>query len=126
MSDQLATAPPREIQLFEPPADALYTIEATAQLLDVPRRAIVRYCRYRLLKPAFDPARVGYYFNRDGIRRLRRIEELRPRCRETLGAIKVMLDLMDEMERLQRQNFSRPQSANGKRQSGTANKKEKT
>jgi DNA-binding transcriptional MerR regulator len=117
--DQLAIGPPHEIELFEPPPNALYTIEATAQIVDVPRRAVVRYYQRGLLSPAINPAR-GYYFDRDGIRRLRRIEALRPLCCDTFASIKIILSLMDEVERLSGQNFSRGQSVNGTSQSGNS------
>jgi DNA-binding transcriptional MerR regulator len=117
-----AKAPPREIQLFEPPLDAVYSIEATAQIADVPRRTVVCYYKHGLVFPVTDPAR-GYYFNRDGIRRLRRIEGLRPLCRDALASIKIILELMDEVERLRGGNPSRAQSADGKSQKQTATKR---
>jgi len=70
----------REIQLFEPPADAFYTIEATSRIVDVPRRRILVYCKYHLLSPATNTTSHGYYFDRDAIRSLRRIEALRTVC----------------------------------------------
>src|SRR5436190_16480363 len=68
---QGAQAPSREIQLFEPPSGALYTIEATSRIVDVPRRTILVYCKYHLLSPATNKADHGYYFDRDAIRALR-------------------------------------------------------
>jgi DNA-binding transcriptional MerR regulator len=106
--NELAKAPPRDIQLFEPPPDEVYTIEATAQIVDVPRRVVVCYYKHGLVAPAVDPAR-GYYFDRNGIRRLRRIEGLRPLCRDTLASIKIILELMDEVERLRAGDLSREQ-----------------
>jgi DNA-binding transcriptional MerR regulator len=125
MNDKLAEAPGREIQLFEPPRNAVYTIEATAQLLDVPRRRILRYYRHKLISSVVDPIRDGFYFDQRGIRRLRRIEELRPLCRETLGSIRIILDLTDEIERLQIESLSPRHSANGnsKSESSTTRRK---
>lgn len=117
--DQLALAPPHEIELFEPLPNALYTIEATAQIVDVPRRAVVRYYKLGLLSPALNPAR-GYYFDRDGIRRLRRIEALRPLCCDALASLKIILRLMDEVERLSTQNSSPGHSVNEKTRSGNS------
>ena len=102
--NELAKAPSREIELFDPPRNAVYTIEATAQIVDVPRRVVVCYYKHGLVSPVADPAR-GYYFNRDGIRRLRRIEGLRPLCRDTLASIKIILELVDEVERLRAENL---------------------
>jgi DNA-binding transcriptional MerR regulator len=121
----LVKVPPQAIELFDPPSSTVYTIEATAQLVDVPRRAILRYCQRRLLSPTSDPLRSGFYFDRSGIRRLRRIEGLRPLCCDALASIKIILDLMDEVERLNGQRLSREQSANGKSQTGNSTNKEK-
>src|SRR5438132_241641 len=92
--------PNRSIQLFEPPPDAVYTIEATAQLVGVSRRVILRYCKRGLLSSVMDPARDGYYFDQRGIRRLRHIEKLRPLCCDPLASIKIILELMDKADRL--------------------------
>jgi hypothetical protein len=70
-SDQV---PSREIQLFEPLPDALYTIETTSRIVDVPRRTILVYCKHHLLSPATGTVEHGYYFDRDAIHTLRRID----------------------------------------------------
>jgi len=90
----------REIQLFEPPTDAVHSIEAAARLVDLPRRTILVYCKHRLLSPVID-ANGGYSFDRNGIRALRRIEALRPICGRDLAGIKIILDLTDALERSQ-------------------------
>jgi DNA-binding transcriptional MerR regulator len=90
----------RAIQLFEPPPDAVYTIEATSRMVDIPRRTIVVYCKYNLLSPAFDTLDHGYYFDRDGIRALRRIETLRSVCGDDFAGIRIILDLTSALERL--------------------------
>ena len=90
----------REIQLFEPPADAFYTIEATSRIVDVPRRRILVYCKYHLLSPATKTTGHGYYFDRDGIRVLRRIEALRAVCGDDFAGIRIILDLTASLERL--------------------------
>jgi DNA-binding transcriptional MerR regulator len=97
---ELAEVPSREIQLFEPPADALYTIEATSRIVDVPRRTILVYCKYRLLSPAPATADHGYYFNGNAVSTLRRIEALRTVCGDDLAGIKIILDLTAALERL--------------------------
>jgi DNA-binding transcriptional MerR regulator len=90
----------REIQLFEPPADAFYTIEATSRIVDVPRRRILVYCRYHLLSPATNTTGHGYYFGRDAIRSLRRIEALRTVCGDDFAGMRIILDLTATLERL--------------------------
>ena len=87
-----------EIQLFEPPADAIYTIDATSRLVDIPRHTILVYCKHHLLSPA--TVDHGYYFDSDAIRTLRRIEALRTVCGGDFAGIKIILDLTAALERL--------------------------
>ena len=90
----------REIQLFEPPADALYTIDGTSRIVDLPRRRILVYCKYRLLSPADTTGDHGYYFTGNAIRTLRRIEALRTVCGDDFAGIKMILDLTAALEQL--------------------------
>jgi MerR-like DNA binding protein len=99
VSNEMVATPSRWLQLFDPPADTVYTIEAAAQLAGVPRRTILVYCKHRLLSPLFDTA--GYSFDGDGIRSLRRIEALRTVCGDDFAGIRIILDLTKELERLQ-------------------------
>src|ERR1700738_4600535 len=98
---EIALAPSLEIELYEPADDTIYTLEATAHLLDVPRRTIVVYCRHRLLSPIVSALDRSFFFDRDGIRALRRIEALRTICGDDFAGIKLILDLTEELERLQ-------------------------
>jgi DNA-binding transcriptional MerR regulator len=93
--------PMRAIQLFDPPADAVYTIDTTAHLVDVPRRAILVYCKHRLLSPLISARNGAYLFDRDAIRALRRVEALRTICGDDLAGIRIILDLTKQLERLQ-------------------------
>ena len=92
--------PVRAIQLFEPDPDVVYTIEAAERLTHVPRRMIAVYCRYGFISPVGAPEFGGYYFSFEGIRTLRRIEYLRSVCGINLTGIKLIQQLMDEVERL--------------------------
>jgi len=47
-----------------------------------------------------DPDSGGWYFNDEGLRALRRIEHLRQTCDMNLTAIKMILGLTAEVERL--------------------------
>ena len=92
------TKRPRFLQLFQPPPDAVYSIEATAQLVDVPRRQIAVYCRHGLVTPRANER--GYYFDGKTIGTLRAIEGLRSVCGDDLAGIKMILQLMNEVQRL--------------------------
>ena len=101
----------RALERFEPPPNAVYTIETTAQLVDLPRRKIVVYCKYGLVSSAVDPIGNGYYFDRNAIRTLRRIESLQSVCGDDLPGIKIILDLMTQLERLQSEVHSTRESS---------------
>jgi len=93
----------RALQLYEPHADLLYTLEEAAHLTHVPRRWIAIYYLHGLVSPVRDPATGGWFFNDDAIRRLRRIEQLRDQYGMNLAAIRLILDLLAEVERLQQE-----------------------
>ena len=88
------------LQLFEPDTRALYTIEAAASLSQLPRRLIAVYCKHGLVSSVMDPACAGWRFNDEAIRILRRIEYLRTACGVNFAGIKLIMDLMSEVERL--------------------------
>src|SRR5205085_8325786 len=100
VSTEMVEAPSRALQLFDPPADAVYSIEAAAQLAGVPRRTIFVYCKHRLLSPLTDDGVEGYSFDGDGIRSLGRIEALRAVCGDDFAGIKIIFDLTNELEHL--------------------------
>src|SRR5512136_2149114 len=88
------------LELFEPAPQATYSIEETARLAQVPRRLIAVYFRHGLVSPAADPDMVGWYFDDEGIRTLRQIERLRTSFGISLTAVKLVLELSHEVERL--------------------------
>ena len=93
VSNEIVAAPSRWLQLFDPPGDAVYTIEGAARLAGIPRRTILVYCKHRLLSPLIDDGVEGYSFDGDGIRSLRRIEALRAVCGDDFAGIRIILDL---------------------------------
>ena len=101
ISSEMVPTPSRALQLFDPPVDAVYSIEAAAKLTGVPRRTILVYYKHRLLSPLIDDGVEGYSFDGDGIRSLRRIEALRAVCGDDFAGIKIILDLTKELEHVQ-------------------------
>src|SRR5260370_19792727 len=88
------------LQLFEPDARAVYTLDAVASLTQVRRRLIVVYCKYGLVSPVMDPACSGWYFKDEAIRILRRIEYMRNGCGLNLVGIRLIVHLAREVEPL--------------------------
>lgn len=85
------------LQLFEPNPQAVYTIEETARIAQVPRHRIAIYYKHGLVSPTVDPD-AGWFFNDEAIRVLRRIEYLRTACGLNVTGIKLVLELMREVE----------------------------
>ena len=95
--------PVSALELFQPAPETIYSIEEAARLAQVPRRLIAVYFSHGLVSPAADPDIGGWYFDDEGIRRLRQIERLRNSLGMSLMAVKVVLELGHEVERLRQE-----------------------
>lgn len=91
---------PKDVQLFEPNPGSIHTIESVGHMSGVPRRSILIYCKHGLLSPSIDPEYGGCYFDDAAIRTLRRIEYLHHTCGINLEGIKMILPLVNEVERM--------------------------
>jgi DNA-binding transcriptional MerR regulator len=85
---------------YQPDPEALYSLEWVASFSRIPRRQIVLYARQGLIHPALDPLVGGWYFDAAAIQTLRRIEQLRAMHRLDMLGIKLVLDLLREVEML--------------------------
>ena len=94
------SANPAAIKVFEPDASVVYSIEQTSHLAQVPRRRILIYCKQRLVSPIVNPDLEGFWFDCETLHTLKQIEELRSLCAEPLAAVRLILDLMREVQRL--------------------------
>jgi DNA-binding transcriptional MerR regulator len=92
--------PMNALQVFEPGAQTVYTIDVAARLAQVPRRLIVLYYKHGLVASVTDPSDNGWYFDDEAIRTMRRIEYFRSACGMNLAGIKLVMALIDEVERL--------------------------
>lgn len=91
------------VELYEPDPATLYTLEEVVRLTHLPRRQIVRYCQCGLVAPVAAPEVGGWIFNDEGLRRLRRIEALRQHYDVNLTALRLIMELLDEVERLRQE-----------------------
>ena len=103
MRHTIYSEPISALELFEPAPETVYSIEEAARLAQLPRRLIVVYSRHGLVSPAVDPDLSGWYFDDEGIRTLRRIERLRSSLGMSLMAVKLVLELGQEVERLRQE-----------------------
>jgi DNA-binding transcriptional MerR regulator len=75
----------------EPMPEASYSLEIVSELTGVSTQTIVQYQEHGLIQPAFDD---------ETIRALRRIEHLRETCEMNLAGLKLLTQLLEEVERL--------------------------
>lgn len=87
-----------ETSVIHEETDAIYTIEVIAELAGTEPQMILHYQEMGLLQPAKETA-----FDNENLRRLRRIEHLRHTCEMNTTGLKLMLHLLDEVERLQQE-----------------------
>ena len=106
------------VQVFEPEAHSIYSIEAAEHLTQLPRRTIVIYCKHGLVSPASDPDWDGFWFDDEAIRTLQGIERLRARCGVNLTGIKLFLDLINELQELRAQTNQQSAVCKGERSRG--------
>ncbi|HXM28682.1 MAG TPA: MerR family transcriptional regulator [Chthoniobacterales bacterium] len=88
------------LRIFEPDPDAVYSIEITERLTQIPRRTIAVYVKHRLVSPMVEQGG-GMFFDEEAIRLLRRIEQLRTSYGVNLPGIKMIMQLLEELEQRQ-------------------------
>jgi DNA-binding transcriptional MerR regulator len=90
--------PPLAMELFQPKPNVLYGLDMTAYLAGVPRRSILIYCRAGLVRPVVQPPYGVMEFPEEAIYTVRRIEYLRTVHGLDLAWIKIIFDLLEEVE----------------------------
>jgi DNA-binding transcriptional MerR regulator len=88
------------LERFTPDPGTWYTLDAAAHLARVPRHLILVCCKHGLISPWVDPDYGGYYFHHEHLRLLQRIGALHVDCGVNLTGIKIILGLIDEVDRL--------------------------
>lgn len=81
-------------------AEAAYSIDVVARVSGVSAETILHFHQHGLIAPAVGEAARGECFDDETVHRVRRIEYLRSCYGMQLAAIKLTLDLMDELEQL--------------------------
>jgi MerR family transcriptional regulator/heat shock protein HspR len=82
---------------MNPDDDAAYSLEVFARISGVETETILHYQELGLLRPLPDS---GDHFDDEALRTLRRIEHLRDTCGVNETGIRLILDLLDELDRL--------------------------
>ncbi len=94
------------LQLFEPDPDALFSLEEVEELVHVPRHTILIYFKNGMVPLAGEPE-AGYTFNSHALRALRRIDYLHNQCGINLTGTRMIMELLDRVERLEMEMRSR-------------------
>lgn len=81
-------------------SDMIYSLDVIAELAGTDTQTVLHYQEIGLLFPTSDTAA----FDDEGLRRLRRIEHLRATCEVNPTGLKLILSLLDEVERLQQEH----------------------
>ncbi len=78
----------------------VYPIETVVHLTRTPRHQIAVYCLHGLISPVTAPERDGWWFDHKAIRVLRRIEGLRADLDINLAGLRIVAELLNEVEQL--------------------------
>jgi len=85
--------PGNEPSLDAPDEPASYSLEMVAEITGVSSQTILLYQEQGLIPPAA--------FDDEALHTLRRIDYLRSTCETNLAGLRLILDLLDQVERLQ-------------------------
>lgn len=81
-------------------SDAAYTLDVVARVSGVSSQTVLHYHEQGLIRSITEDESGGGRFDDETVHRLRRIEYLRSTYGMDLSALKLTLNLMDEVERL--------------------------
>lgn len=96
-SDEQSVEAGQELR-FEP--EEAYSLEVIEKITMIPRRTILVYHRHGLIRSNTSPAQGEHLFDDETVRALGRIESLRRRCRVNLAGLKLIMNLMREVDEL--------------------------
>ncbi len=83
-----------DLPLYDPDEHGTYSLEIVAKITGVSSQTIILYQENGLLPSSVE-------LDDEAVHTLRRIEHLRQTCEANLSGLKLILDLMDQIERLQ-------------------------
>jgi DNA-binding transcriptional MerR regulator len=92
-----------DLPVYEDDIDARYTVEVIAELAGIDSTTLLRYQEKGFIRPVGSTARDSALFDAECLRQLRRIEHLRATCDMNDTGLKLVLDLMHELEILRQE-----------------------
>ena len=90
--------PSRDLPVYGEETDASYSIEVIAELAGVNPQTVIHYQERGFIRPAARDAGDAALFDAACLRQLRRIEHLRATCEMNDAGLKLILDLLHEVE----------------------------
>jgi DNA-binding transcriptional MerR regulator len=91
----------KAMELHEPQPGLLYTLDGVVHLTGVSRRSVLLYCKSGLVRAQQDPEIGALAFDDEAIYNIRRVEYLRSERGINLDGIRMILDLLNEVRRLE-------------------------
>ncbi len=85
-----------DLPLYDPEEHSTYSLEIVARITGVSSQAILHYQEHGLIRPIEETGD----FDDEAVHTLRQIEHLRQTCEANLSGLKLILNLMDEVDRL--------------------------
>jgi DNA-binding transcriptional MerR regulator len=88
----------RDLPVYDEETDTYYSIEVIANLAGVNPQTVLHYQEQGFIRPATRDAGEAALFDVECLRQLRRIEHLRATCEMNDAGLKLILDLLHEIE----------------------------
>jgi len=86
--------------MYDPDTTATYNLAVVAELTGISSHLILRYQEQGLIVPVPNSPPAQPQFDDQALRALRRIDYLRSRCEMNESGLRLLLQLLDEVDRL--------------------------
>lgn len=90
--------PSRDLPVYDEETDTFYSIDVIANLAGVSPQTVLHYQEQGFIRPAARDAGESVLFDVESLRLLRRIAHLRATCEMNDAGLKLILDLLHEIE----------------------------
>ncbi len=92
-----------DLPVYGAGTDGAYTLEVIAELADVDSTTVLRYQEAGFIQPVANPGEETALFDEECLRKLRQIQHLRTACGVNEDGLKLILDLLHEVEVLRQE-----------------------
>lgn len=97
------TTDPSDLPVYDAETDTHYSIDVIAEMAGVDAQTVIRYQERGFIRPVSNETSAPALFDAEGLRQLRRIEHLRATCEVNDTGLKLILDLLHELECLRQE-----------------------